>query len=64
MRTRRLVSPAAVVTALAASEITDTSLRLTWQGPMWGDFALFRVYRSQSGGVPPAAVRRTWKHES
>ncbi|MDI1460636.1 cellulose binding domain-containing protein [Catellatospora sp. KI3] len=45
------------VYSLAASEITDTSVRLTWQGPFWGDFALFRVYRAQSGGpLTPVAT--------
>ncbi|MEU8001857.1 cellulose binding domain-containing protein [Catellatospora sp. NPDC049111] len=44
------LEPPGPVFSLTASEITDNSVRLSWQGPMWGDFALFRVYRSQSSG--------------
>lgn len=44
------LEPPGPVYSLAASEITDTSVRLTWQGPLWGDVAGFRVYRSQGGG--------------
>ncbi|WP_203692636.1 cellulose binding domain-containing protein [Catellatospora coxensis] len=52
------LEPPGPVFSLAASEITDSSVRLSWQGPMWGDFALFRIYRSQGGG-PLAPVATT-----
>ncbi|NUT36070.1 MAG: hypothetical protein HOV79_23690 [Hamadaea sp.] len=52
------LEPPGPIFSLAASEITDTSVRLTWQGPAWGDAALFRIHRSQGGGplIPVAST--------
>lgn len=52
------LEPPGPVFSLTASEIGDTSVRLTWNGPIWGDFAVFRVYRAQSGG-PQVLVAST-----
>jgi hypothetical protein len=46
------LEPPGPVYLLTASEITGTSARLTWQGPLWGEADVFRVYRGQTAGTP------------
>ncbi len=43
------LEPPGPIIMVTASEITDTSARLSWFGPMWGDAATFRVHRGQTG---------------
>ncbi|GIH09722.1 hypothetical protein Rhe02_77890 [Rhizocola hellebori] len=52
------LEPPGPVFLLSASEITDTSARLSWQGALWGEVATFRVYRGLPGG-PLALVGTT-----
>ena len=44
------LEPPGPVVLLTASEITDTSVRLSWLGAMWGEVDLFRLYRGLPGG--------------
>ncbi|NUT03075.1 MAG: hypothetical protein HOV76_06320 [Hamadaea sp.] len=55
------LEPPGPIFGLAASEITGTSVRLTWQGPAWDVAALFRIYRSQGSG-PLILVASTTVH--
>ncbi len=45
------LEPPGPVVGLAASEITDTSVRLRWQGVWWGEFERFSVYQINDNGT-------------
>jgi len=44
------LEPPGPVIGLAASEITDTSVRLTWQGVFFGEVDVFRVFQGPGSG--------------
>lgn len=44
------LEPPGPVFGLTVSEITDTSVRASWQGVVWGDVASFRVYLAPASG--------------
>ncbi len=42
------LEPPGPVVLLTASEITETSVRLSWLGPMWGEADIFRLWLGQT----------------
>jgi endoglucanase len=49
------LEPPGPVIFVTASELTDTSVRLTWQGVIWGDVDQYRIYQG-TGTVGPLTL--------